>query len=250
LVNALLIVGLRINPVIATLGSLYVSRGVANLLTDGKPVHGVPADYGSLGTGFVGLVPRPVLIMLVVVVTLSVLQSRTVLGRYAAAIGSSTEAATLAGIRVERVRMLLYVLTGAAAGLGGIIVSSRLNSGQPTAATGFEFDVIVACILGGTTLRGGEGTIGGSVVGALIVGVLNNGLNLLGVQTFWQTIVQGTILVLAVALDLFIRERRTGPGRQRRPHGEQSRAHTATDRGDPDDPPGSVPTHRRPDRVG
>ena len=205
-VNGLLIVHLRINSVIATLGTLYVCRGVASLLTDGLPVHGVPENYGTLGTGFLIGLPIPVLILVVVIVIFTVIERKTILGKHGVAIGSNFEAARLSGIRVDALRVTLYVISGTMAGVGGIILSSRLNSGHPQAALGLEFDVIVAAILGGTSLLGGEGTVIGTALGALIVGVLNNGLNLLGVSTFWQQVVQGIILVTAVGIDILLRE--------------------------------------------
>lgn len=207
LVNGVLSVSLGINPVIATLGTMYVSRGVAGLLTDGRPVHGLPDGYTILGGGYMGSVPVPVIALLIVVVVFWVLQQKTLLGKYSVAVGSNSEAARLSGIRVNRIQILLFVLVGLMAGFGGVIISSRLNSGQPTAGMGFEFDVIVACILGGVSLAGGQGSVIGTVLGAAIIGSMNNGLNLLGVGTFWQTIVQGCVLVLAVGLDVFLRSR-------------------------------------------
>lgn len=208
LVNGILIVNVGLNPVIATLGTLYVSRGVANLLSDGLPIYDVPLDWSRLGTGTTFSLPTPAVIMVIVVAVLWAVQRYTLLGKYTVAIGSNFEAGRLAGIPVNRVRVALYVISGAAAGIGGIVLSSILNSGQPTAGVGLEFDVIVAAILGGTSLTGGQGSVFGTLIGALIVGTLNNGLNLLGVQSFWQTIVQGVILVAAVALDALVQKRR------------------------------------------
>jgi ribose transport system permease protein len=208
LVNGILIVNVGLNPVIATLGTLYVSRGVANLLSDGLPIYDVPLDWSRLGTGTTFSLPTPAVILAIVVAVLWSVQRFTLLGKYTVAIGSNFEAARLAGIPVNRVRVALYVISGAAAGIGGIVLSSILNSGQPTAGAGLEFDVIVAAILGGTSLTGGQGSVFGTLIGALIVGTLNNGLNLLGVQSFWQTIVQGLILVGAVALDALVQKRR------------------------------------------
>lgn len=210
LLNGLLVVRLRINAVIATLGSLYIARGIANLLTDGVPVHDVPQGYSNLGAGFVGPVPVPVIVMAIVVIVFAIIGRFTTLGRHAIAIGSNREAARLSGIPVDRVRIVLYVLVGVTAGIGGVILSSRLNSGQPTAGAGFEFDVIVAAVLGGTSLAGGEGTVLKTLVGALIIGVLANGMNLLGVGIFWQTVVQGVVLIAAVAVDMALREGHPG----------------------------------------
>lgn len=208
LVNGILVVSLGINSVIATLGTMSISRGTAQLLTNGSPVHEVPPEFRALGTGFMGFVPIPVVLMLFTVVVFVLIQRRTLLGKHAVAIGSNLEAARLAGIRVNRVRVALFVISGAMAGFGGIIVASRLNSGQPNAGMGFEFAVIVAAVLGGTSLSGGEGRVEGTLIGALIVGVLGNGLNLLGVRPFWQNVVEGVVLVVAVGLDLLLRRTR------------------------------------------
>lgn len=209
-INGFLVVQMGLNSVIATLGTLYMAKGVASLITGGVPVHNVPAGYSTIGTGFVAGIPIPVIVMLAVVAVFAVLQRATLLGKFAIAIGSNFEAARLAGIRVNAVRMTLYVLSGTMAGLGGILISSRLSSGQPTAASGLEFDVIVAAILGGVSLAGGEGSVIGTLIGALILGVISNGLNILGVEPFWQTILQGVILVVAVSIDIVLR----GSGRR------------------------------------
>ena len=206
LLNGILVVWLRINAVIATLGTLFISRGVANLITDGVPVHQVPPGYNALGVGFLGPIPYPVVIMAIVVVIFTIIGRYSMLGRHAIAIGSNQEAARLSGIAVDRKRITLYVLVGVTAGLGGIILSSRLNSGQPTVGTGFEFEVIVAAVLGGTSLAGGVGSVPKTLVGALIIGMLANAMNLLGVGIFWQPVVQGTVLIVAVAVDMALRE--------------------------------------------
>ncbi|MBA2518139.1 MAG: ABC transporter permease, partial [Chloroflexia bacterium] len=194
--------------VIATLGTMYVSRGCALLVTGGVPVYQVARGYEWVGTGYLGPVPVPVVIMAVAVAAFAIVERRTLLGKYAVAIGSNPEAAFLSGVPVRRTKITLYVLSGTMAGWGGVMVSSRLASGIPSAGLGFEFEVIVATVLGGTSLLGGEGTIIGMLLGALIVGTLNNGLNLLGVQSFWQTVALGTVLVLAVGLDAALRRGR------------------------------------------
>ena len=144
--------------------------------------------------------------MAIVVVVFTIIGRYTILGRHAVAIGGNQEAARLSGIAVDRMRIALYVLVGVTAGLGGVILSSRLNSGQPTVGTGFEFDVIVAAVLGGTSLAGGIGSVPKTLVGALIIGVLANAMNLLGVGIFWQPVVQGAVLIVAVAVDMALRE--------------------------------------------
>ena len=203
--NAVLVVAIGINSVIATLGTLYIARGTALLITNGVPVYQVPSDYSYLGTGSLWGVPLPIIVMLVVVAVFTLLERRTVLGRYAIAVGSNEQAARLSGVPTQWTRAVLFVFAGAAAGLAGIVVSSRLNSGLSTAGVGFEFEVIVATVLGGTSLLGGQGTVLGMLVGALIVGFVANGMNLLGIPSFWQTVALGVVLVLAVGLDAALR---------------------------------------------
>lgn len=211
LINGLLIVGLGLNAVIATLGTLYISRGIANLITDGVSINFLPGNFSELGTGVLAGIPIPVIVMAAVVAGFIVLERRTLVGKYSVAIGSNFEGARLSGIRVNRHRMALFTIAGTASGLAGVLVASRLDSGQPTVGVGFEFDVIVAAVLGGTSLAGGVGTVVGTCAGAAIVGVINNALNLLNVQTFWQTIIQGLILIIAVAADDVLRAQRFRP---------------------------------------
>lgn len=215
--NGFLVVVVGINSVIATLGTMYVSQGSALLVTGGVPVYQVPRGYEWLGAGYLGPVPVPVVVMAASVLVFSLVERRTLLGKYAIAVGSNRQAAFLSGIPVRRTQMVLYILSGAMAGFGGVMISSRLASGIPNAGLGFEFEVIVATVLGGTSLLGGEGTVLGMLLGALIVGTLNNGLNLLGVQSFWQTVALGVVLVLAVGLDAAMR--RPGGGRFARRRG-------------------------------
>jgi ribose/xylose/arabinose/galactoside ABC-type transport system permease subunit len=197
-INAFLVVAMRINPVIATLGTLYVGRGVANVIADGSPVTGVPISFNNLATSDVGPISTPVFIFVVVAIVMIVIERKTLLGRWVVASGGNEEAARLSGIPVNRTRAIFYILSGLAAGVAGILINSRVATGDPNSGTGFEFDVIVAVVLGGTAITGGVGTIIGAIVGVLIVGVLDNGLNLMGVDTFYQSIVLGTALIFAV----------------------------------------------------
>jgi ribose/xylose/arabinose/galactoside ABC-type transport system permease subunit len=212
-INAIVAVQFGVNSVIATLGTMYVASGSANLLSNGVPIYEVPDTYDRLGNSTLATIPTPVWVMLVVVAVFIWLERKTLLGRYATAVGSNPDAAFLSGIPAKRTEMSLYVLSGTMAGLAGVIVSSRLAAGLPNVGVGFEFQVIVATVLGGTSLAGGEGTVLGMAIGALIVGVLGNGLNLMGVPSFWQTVTQGVVLVLAVALDVALRKRLRRPGR-------------------------------------
>lgn len=221
LLNAGLVVGIGLNALIATLATMYISRGSALLITGGIPIYQVPRDFTVIGQGYAWLIPVPVLIMFLVVGLMTVVERRTLLGQYAVATGSNPQAAHLAGVPTRATQAILFTLSGAAAGFAGAMTASRLGSGIPTAGVGFEFEVIVATVLGGTSLLGGEGTVIGMVLGALIVGSVNNGMNLLGVQSFWQTVVLGVVLVLAVSLDSALRSRARQLGmaivRRRRP---------------------------------
>jgi len=227
--NGFLEVVVGVNSVIATLGMLYVSRGSALLISGGVPIYSVPSDFKWLGTDFIGPVPVAVVVALLMVAVMTIIQRRTILGRHAVAVGSNTTAARLSGVPIRRTRFILFTLAGASAGFAGCLVASRVNAGLATVGVGFEFDVIVATILGGTSLLGGEGTVIGAFIGAVIVGVLNNGLNLLGVQSFWQTVSLGIVLVMAVALDatlrrdrVMVRIRRRERDTGRAPSGEPS----------------------------
>jgi len=205
-INGTLIVKLRITPVIATLGTMSIARGLAFLISGGRAVvTGLPPGFRLPGRSYVGPIPTPVIVVVVVVVIFHFLLHHTLLGKYTYAIGGNRETARLSGIPVGRIQFILYSLVGLMTGVAGVIMASRLASGQPDVGFGFEFDTIVAIILGGTSLAGGEGTIFGTLIGALIVGVLNNGLNLLGVHTFYQYVLQGVVLIFAVLLDMTLK---------------------------------------------
>lgn len=233
LVNAGLVVGLRLNSVIATLGTLYVARGVAFLLSDGRAQNTIPDSEGFAwaGNGTSLGVPNPVWIMLVIVAIFFVIQQFTVLGRYSIAIGSNERAAALSGIRVGRTRVLLFLLAGLAAGVAGVMVAGQFNGDPKVIDEGWEFSVIVAAVLGGTSLNGGKGAVLGTVVGAAIVGVMSSGLNIIGVDRFWQYVVQGVVLVLAVVIDDRLGGIRKFIDRNRSLRGQGPRAdeHTALD---------------------
>jgi ribose transport system permease protein len=208
LLNGATIAALRIPPFIATLGAMGVYRGVALLATDGKAVVGLPQSFGYLAEGnLFGVVPVPLLIVVVVALATYFLLAATRTGRYCYAIGSNVEAARYAGVRVSRYQIMFYVTLGALTGLAGAIESARLVTGQPTAGEGYELRVIAAVVIGGGSLSGGQGTVVGTVIGALIMGVLSNGANLLGISSFTQQIVIGAVIVLAVTFDEFQRRR-------------------------------------------
>jgi len=205
LVNGLIITKGGVQPFIATLGMLTIARGATLVYTDGRPITGLPDAFVWLGAGEIARIPVPVVIMAVVFAASYVVLTQTVLGRYIYAIGGNEEATRLSGVNVAFYKTLAYVISGALSALSAVILTARLNSAQPTAGMGYELDAIAAVVLGGTTLAGGEGGIAGTLLGAFIIGVLNNGLNLLNVSSFYQQVVKGVVILLAVLLDRRLR---------------------------------------------
>jgi len=201
--NGVIIAKGRVAPFIATLGMLTLLRGVALVLSKGSPISGFSSHFfAMLGGGYVArLIPVPVVLMLAMFALFWFVLTRTVFGRHVYATGGNAEAAKLSGVNTNRVQILAYTVSGAMAALAGVILTSRLDSAQPTAGAGYELDAITAVVLGGTSLAGGRGWIFGTLVGALLIGVLNNGLNLMGVSSFYQQVVKGSVILLAVLLD-------------------------------------------------
>jgi ribose transport system permease protein len=201
--NGVVIAKGKVAPFIATLGTMTLLRGLALVLSNGSPISDFSSNFfAMLGDGYVArLIPVPVVLMLVMFAAFWFVLRRTVFGRHVYATGGNTEAATLSGVNTDRVQILVYTLSGAMAALAGVILTSRLDSAQPTAGAGYELDAITAVVLGGTSLAGGRGWIFGTLVGALLIGVLNNGLNLMGVSAFYQQVVKGVVILLAVLLD-------------------------------------------------
>ena len=201
LLNGALTTRLRINPFIVTLGTLLIIRGAALILTNGMPVQNVPKAFSFLGEGSIGPVPFVLVILLVIALIVHVILERTKLGRYAFAIGSNPDAAFYAGIPVKFHTTVIYGICGMLTGLAGMIESSRLMTGQPTAGQGYELPAIAAVVIGGGSLRGGEGSVVGTLIGAFIMGLLSNGCDLLGIQPFVQQATIGAVIILAVSVD-------------------------------------------------
>ena len=193
----------KVAPFIATLATMTIFRGLTLVYTDGKPITGLSQGgwFELFGRGYFWIFPVPVLTMLIAFAVLYFILKKTTFGRYTYAIGGNEEAAKLMGIQVNKVKIMIYSLSGLMAALAGIILTSRLNSAQPTAGTSYELDAIAAVVLGGTSLSGGRGWIVGTLIGALIIGTLNNGLNLLGVSSFFQLVVKGVVILFAVLAD-------------------------------------------------
>ncbi|MEK4027620.1 MULTISPECIES: ribose ABC transporter permease RbsC [Bacillaceae] len=202
-INGLLITKGKMAPFIATLATMTIYRGLTLVYTDGNPITGLGDNYlfQLFGRGYFLGIPVPAVTMLLAFVILWVILHKTPFGRQTYAIGGNEKAAWISGIKVSRVKIMIYSLAGLLAALAGAILTSRLNSAQPTAGTSYELDAIAAVVLGGTSLSGGRGLIIGTLIGALIIGTLNNGLNLLGVSSFFQMVVKGIVIVIAVLID-------------------------------------------------
>lgn len=199
--NGLAITRLRLPSFVATLGMLSIARGLTMLWTGGFPITGLGEAFGFIGTGTVLGLPMPVWISGVLAGIFTVVMRDAVFGRQVYAVGGNELAARFSGLRIARVRLGVYTLAGALAGAAGLIVTARLDSAQPNAGLGYELDSIAAVVIGGASLSGGRGTIPGTILGCLIIGVLNNGLFLLNVSPFWQQVIKGVVILLAVALD-------------------------------------------------
>jgi len=199
--NGWMITRFKVPPFVATLAMLTMARGFTMLYTNGFPITGLGDSFTYLGTGWFLGIPMPVWISILVIVVFSVLVKKTKLGRYIYAIGGNERAALLSGIKVKKIKMIVYLLAGVLSGVGGLLVTARLDSAQPNAGAGYELDSIAAVVIGGTSLSGGKGSVMGTVIGALIIGVLNNGLVLLNVSPFWQQVVKGLVILLAVVID-------------------------------------------------
>ena len=188
---------------IVTLATMNIAKGLAYVYTGGSPVRVVTKEWQFLGAGYVGIFPTPVVILVIVLIITAIIMNKTKMGRHMYAVGGNQQAAEFSGIKVEKVKFFVHAFSGLMAGLAGIVLASRMYSGQPTAGDGDEMDAIAAVVGGGTSMAGGSGKIGGTIIGGLIIGVLNNGLNLLNVNSFWQYVVKGVVILLAVFLDYF-----------------------------------------------
>lgn len=202
-VNGLMVTKGKMAPFIATLATMTIFRGLTMVFTEGNPITGLSDNlmFQLFGRGYLLGIPVPAITMVITFALLWVVLHKTSFGRKTYAIGGNERASIISGIKVHRVKIMVYSLAGLLAGLAGAILTSRLDSAQPTAGTSYELDAIAAVVLGGTSLSGGRGRIVGTLIGALIIGALNNGLNLLGVSSFYQLVVKGIVIVIAVLMD-------------------------------------------------
>lgn len=200
-VNGLTITIGRVAPFIVTLGMMTIARGLALVLSNGRPVTNLSPSFNFIGGGNVFGIPVPILIFAFVIVVSSIILKYTRIGRYVYAVGGNENAARASGILVNRVKLFAYIMCSGLAALAGIVLASRITTGQPNAGIAYELDAIAAVVIGGTSLLGGRGSIAGTVIGVLIIGVINNGLDLLNVSSYYQQIIKGIIIVGAVLLD-------------------------------------------------
>ncbi len=203
--NGFIIAKGKLQPFIATLATMTVLRGLTLVFTDGKPITlgsgKLAVDFGQIGGGMIFGIPTPAIIMLVVFLVCAYILNQTKMGRYTYALGSNEEATKLSGLNTDKIKIWVYTISGILASIAGIIITSRLFSAQPTAGNGYELDAIAAVVLGGTKLAGGKGKISGTIIGALIIGVLSNALNILDVSSYYQMMVKGIVILIAVLLD-------------------------------------------------
>jgi len=198
--NGMVITKLKIPAFIATLAMMAIARGGTLVYTDGRPITGLPYSFAFLGRGYIGNVPFPIILMLIIFIFAYIVLKLTRFGRYVYATGGNINAARASGIKVDNVIISTFAISGFLSGLTGMVLASRLNSAQPTAGMGYELDAIAAVVLGGTNLFGGEGELWGTLVGAFIMGILNNGLNMLNVSSFYQQVVKGIVILIAVTV--------------------------------------------------
>lgn len=201
MINGTLVAKGRLPAFIATLGMMIAARGFALIYSDGRPVTGLSDTFKFIGRGYLFKIPFPIYVLVAIAAISHIILKHTKFGKYVYAIGGNEQAARISGINVDKYRILIYSYAGLMTAIAGILLTSRISAGQPTAAVGYELDAIAASVIGGTSLMGGIGTIFGTVIGALIMGVLNNGLDLMHVSAYWQQVVKGAIIVGAVLLD-------------------------------------------------
>ncbi len=234
--NGLLVTRAGLPPFIATLGMMGVARGLTFIVSGAVAIYGLPDSFRKLGEGEIGPIPLPLLYLVVIAIGGHLVLSRTRLGRYTYAIGSNQDAARLSGIPINRVLVSVYVISGALAGFGGMIAASRVHSGQPNYGIGLELDVIAACVIGGASLFGGRGTIGGTLIGAFLMGVIRDGAVLLNITQYYQQVVIGVIIWVAVWWDQLRRRRLAAAAEEPRRGGDDAQGNGSGRfaRGDPE----------------
>lgn len=207
--NGFVITQSKIAPFIVTLGTMTIGRGLALILSKGRPISNLSDSFNFIGGGNVLGIPFPIIVLIIAFSICYIILKKTILGRYIYAVGGNEQAAKASGINVNQIKLAVYSICGLLSGLAGILLTSRITTGQPNAGVGFELDAIAAAIIGGTSTSGGTGTMMGTLVGALLIGVINNGLDLLNVTSYYQQVVMGVIIIGAVVLDSWNQKRNT-----------------------------------------
>lgn len=202
-INGVVIAYTGIHPFVVTLAMQSVCRGAAYLIANGQPVSITNEPFTRLGNGFLGPLPLPVIYTIVFVFLAYLLLNKTKIGRHVFAVGGNATAARFSGINIKKVKIMVWTISGFLASFGGVILASRMSSGQPAVGIGFETDAIAAAVLGGTSMYGGVGTVGGMFIGVLVIGIISNGLNLLRVNSYWQYVAKGIIILIAVYIDMY-----------------------------------------------
>jgi ribose transport system permease protein len=205
--NGIAIAYTGIPPFIVTLAMLNIARGAAYVYTGGQPIRVMKDSFNVIGAGYLGPIPLPVIYSFIFLIITSIILNKTKLGRHIYAVGGNKEAARFTGIKIKKVEIFVYTFSGFMAAFSGVVLAARMFSGQPTVGQGFELDAVAAVVLGGTSMMGGIGKIGGTFLGVLVIGVLNNGLNLLNINSFWQLIVKGVVILVAVYVDIMKKRR-------------------------------------------
>lgn len=208
LINGVIIAKTGMAPFIVTMASMNVVRGFAYIYSGGLPIRSMDNKaFSAIGTGYLGAIPLPIIYLIIAIIIMSLLLSKSKFGTYVYALGGNREAARFSGIPNNKIEIIVYTISGFLAAFAGVVLASRMFSGQPSVASGSEMDAIAACVLGGVSMTGGVGKIGGVIIGSLIIGIISNGLNLLNINSFWQLIVKGIIVVCAVYFDILKRKR-------------------------------------------
>jgi D-allose transport system permease protein len=200
-INGFLIVKTKLHPFIITLGTMSIFRGITLIISDARPVYGLPSQFTLGVAGWIWLIPIPVIIAITISIILTFITEKTKLGRNIYALGGNPQSAWFSGININLHKIVVFVISGICAGIAGVVLTARLGAAEPLAGQGYELFAIAAAIIGGTSFFGGRGRIVGVVMGALIIGVINNGLNILNVDTYYQQIVMGSLIISAVAID-------------------------------------------------
>lgn len=200
-ITGIIVEKIDIPPLITTLGMMTIARGIAFIITGGLPVYGLPKSFAMVGQGYIWVVPIPVIVMMLIFLVGAFILNKTYFGRYFYALGGNEEATRLAGVNISRLKIMVYSLSAFLTSIAGILLMSRINSGQPSAGDGAELDVVTAVVLGGVSMSGGEGRLSGVLTGTLIIGVLSNGLIIMNVGEYYQMVVKGLVLILAVGFD-------------------------------------------------